>query len=135
MPIPHPAPAKDNPFKSRNAVNLATFVIGAELADVKNIGIQFKDANGNECAERVSVFAYLSTDPEGDDIVGTALDTVAIGTDGLLIPLVTGKAFQLISEADGDVDINITENATGTWYLILVMPDGSLVASGAITFV
>ncbi len=134
MPVPHAAPAKDNPFKARNAVNLATITVGTELADVINVGIQFKDANGNECAERVSVLAYLSTDAEGDDVAGTALDTVAIGTDGVAIPLVAGKCYQLISEADGDVDINITENATGTWYLILVMPDGSLVASGAITF-
>lgn len=129
------APAKDNPFRARNAVNLATITVGAEETDVINVGIQLKDANGNNIAERVSLFAYLSDDANGDSVAGTAPDTVAIGTDGLAIPLIAGKAFQLTSEADGDIDINITENGADTWYLVLVMPDGSLVVSGAITFV
>jgi hypothetical protein len=44
------------------------------------------------------------------------------------------KAFTLVSEADGDIDVNILDTGTPTFYLILVMPDGSRVASGAITF-
>ncbi len=113
----------------------ASFVIGAEAADVINVGIQLKDADGADIAVRGNVFAYLSDDANGDSVAGTAPDGgVAVGTDGLAIPVVAGKAFELISEADGDIDLDITESAGATWYLILVLPNGKLVASGAITF-
>jgi hypothetical protein len=127
-------PAADSPFYAANKVNRASFTIGAEAVDVINVAAQLKDANNAAVAERCSVMGFLSQDAEGDSLAA-ALDTVAIGTNGVAIPLITGRAFQFVSNASGQFDINITENATGTWYLHLVMPDGSLVSSGAITFV
>jgi len=117
------------------AMGTAAFVIGADAGTTINVAIQLKDSAGADLAVRGSVFAYLSDDANGDSIAGTAPSSGwAIGTDGLLIPLVAGKAAQLVSEADGDIDITITEAGSDTWYLILGMPDGRLVASGAITF-
>lgn len=112
-----------------------TFTIGSEAGNAINVAVQLTDSAGADLAVRGSVFAYLTTDANGDAIAGTAPSGgVAIGTDGLLIPLVAGKAFQLVSEADGDIDITITEAGTATWRLVLVMPDGRLAVSGAITF-
>lgn len=129
------APAKANPFAAANVVAGAGFVIGAESSNIINVGIQLRDANANDLAQRAAVRAYLSEDANGDSVVGTAPTTVAIGTDGVAIPLVTGKCFELVSEADGDIDLNITlSSGAATYYLALVMPDGSLVVSGAITF-
>jgi hypothetical protein len=112
------------------------FVIGDEVANAINVAIQLKDSAGADLAVRGSLFAYLSDDANGDSIVGTAPDGGwAIGTDGVLIPVVAGKAAQLVSESDGDIDVTITHAAGAkTVYLILVMPDGKLAASGAITF-
>lgn len=114
----------------------AAIVVGTESADVINVTIQLKQAkSGNDLAERGAVFAYLSDDANGDSIAATAPDgNVAVGTDGLLIPVVADKAFRLVSEADGDIDLDIGESGAATWYLILVMPDGRLIASDAITF-
>jgi len=114
----------------------AVITVAAEDTDVVNVAIQLVDRlNGNEIGERVSIFAYLSDDANGDSIAATAPDGgVAIGTDGLLIPDVTSKSFRLISEADGDIDVDVTESGTDTFYLILVMPDGKLIPSGALTF-
>lgn len=109
-------------------------VVGAQAGDIINVAVQLKTVAGADLAVRGSVLAYLSDDANGDSVAGTAPDTVAIGTDGLAIPLVAGKAFLLVSEADGDIDLNITEDGVDTWYLILVMPNGRLVASDAITF-
>lgn len=125
-------------FKQRawesSAANAVSFTIGAEAANVINVGIQLKD-KGLDVAERVSVLAYLSDDANGDSVAGSAPTTVAIGTDGVAIPLVAGKCFLLTSEADGDIDIDITLSAgADTWYLVIVLPDGRLVPSGAITF-
>ena len=40
----------------------------------------------------------------------------------------------VVSEADGDIDVNLIEAGAGTWYLVLVLPGGTLTVSGAITF-
>lgn len=122
----------------------AVITVGAEDANVINVAIQLNDGYDNAAAVRGSVMAYLSDDSNGDDLAATAPDGGwAIGTDGVLIPLasddgsviVPNKTAQLVSEADGDIDIDITHAAGAkTVYLVLVMPDGRLVVSGAITF-
>jgi len=113
----------------------ASFVVGSEAGNVINVAIQLKDADGEDLAARANVYAYLSDDANGDSIAGTAPDGgVAIGTDGIADPITAGKSFRLGSEADGDIDLNITESGADTWYLVVVLPDGSLKVSGAITF-
>lgn len=114
----------------------ATITVGAETGgNTINVSIQLLNGVGGERSERTAVLAYLSDDANGDSIAGTAPSGgVAIGTDGLAIPLVADKAFLLVSEADGDIDLDIVEAAGDTWYLILVNPNGDLLASGAITF-
>ena len=111
------------------------FVIGSEAGNVINVALQLNDADGTALATRAAVLAYLSDDANGDSLAATAPDGgVAIGTDGVAIPIVAGKAFLLISEADGDIDLDITETGAATWYLVIVLPNGKLVSSGAITF-
>lgn len=113
----------------------ATLTVGTQAGDVINVAIQLTDAEGNNLAVRAGLFAYLSDDANGDSIAGTAPSGGwAIGTDGLLIPVVAGKAAHLVSESDGDIDVSITEAGADTWYMILVDPTGRLIASGAITF-
>lgn len=114
----------------------ASFVIGAEDGGGKiNVAIQLQDGNGADLAVRGSVRAYLSDDANGDSTVATAPSgAVAIGTDGVLYDVGGAKKhFLLTSESDGDIDIDITEAGAKTEYLIIVLPNGKLVASGAIT--
>jgi hypothetical protein len=113
----------------------ATSVGGAEGGNAINVAIQLKDANGADLAVRGNVYGYLSDDANGDSLIGTATSgTVVIGTDGVMQVMEAKKSFRLTSESDGDIDITITEAGVKTLYLILVMPNGKLVASGAITF-
>jgi hypothetical protein len=128
-------PAEHNPFMAANVVNRAGFTIGAEGSNIINVAIQLKDADGNAIAQRAGLLAYLSTDSHGDNIAASAPSSgIAIGTNGLLIETIADKAFYVVSEADGTVDVNITEVGVTTFYIVLIMPDGSLVVSGAITF-
>lgn len=109
-------------------------VVGSIAGDVINVTLQLNDADGAALATRASVFAYLSDDANGDSVAGTApTGGVAVGTDGLAIPLVADKAFLLVSEADGDIDLDVEDSGADTWYLIVVLPNGKLVASDAIT--
>ncbi len=124
-----------NPSENRLKLGVPTITVGAEGGNSINVAIQLTDNSGEALARRASIMAYLSDDANGDSVAGTAPDgNVAIGADGVLIPVVADKAFQLVSEVDGEIDLDIGESSVDTWYLILVMPDGRLVASDAITF-
>lgn len=113
-----------------------SFTIGAEAANAIAVTIQLRDGKtGAECNERRAVHAYLSDDANGDSIVATAPDGGwAIGTDGLLIPVVANKAAILVSESDGDIDVAITHAAGAKTVYLIVVAGGLLHASGAITF-
>ncbi len=128
--------AKGNPFKTPSALGTPTFVIGAETGgNTKNVAIQLRDADGKDLAVRGVVEAYVSDDANGDVFNVTAVSGgVAVGTDGTLIPVIASKRFTLISEADGDIDLNFVEAAAKTVYLNIINPDGTKTTSGAITF-
>ena len=124
-----------SPYKAA-LVGGATITVGAEGSNAINVAIQLLDQNLRDLAQRGTVGFYLSDDANGDSITATAPSSgIAIGTDGLMREYITDKAGRLTSESDGDIDITLTEASTGTWYLVLEMPDGSLKVSGAITFV
>lgn len=109
--------------------------VGVIATRTINVAIQLNDAGGTALATRATVQAFLSDDANGDSIAAVAPDgNVVIGADGLLIPVVANKAFWLVSEADGSIDLDITMSTADEWYLIIVLPNGLLVASGAITF-
>lgn len=112
------------------------FTIGTEATNIINVAIQIEDLmSGAEVGERMAFPFYMSDDANGDSIAAAAASGgIAIGTDGVMIEWTANLAGMLISEIDGDIDINITEVGVDTWYLVLVMPDGRLAVSDAITF-
>ncbi|MGB0385869.1 MAG: hypothetical protein ACPGWR_13705, partial [Ardenticatenaceae bacterium] len=106
-----------------------------EATNAITVNVQVKDGNGGALAERKALMWYLSDDANGDSIAGTAPDGgIAGGTDGVLIEWTANLAGLYISESDGDMDIVITESSVDTWYLVTVLPNGSLAVSDAITF-
>lgn len=119
----------------------ATFKLDIEAANERTVSIQLLDKEGREMQQRASLWAYLSSDANGDalEAVSGTL-TIASGTDGIVhLASAANSAghstFMLTSEADGDIDVSITQTSgADTFYLVLVMPDGSRVISGAITF-
>jgi hypothetical protein len=127
--------SKTNPFKT-SAYATATFTIGTETSNAITVNVQLKNQSRNNAAERGFVHWFLSDDAAGDTLTATAPDGgVAVGTDGWLAQLVTGKVGVALSEADGDLDVVVTHAAGAkTVYLNLVMPDGTVVTSTAITF-
>lgn len=121
-----------NVFGTSGELYGATITVGADSGTVVNVAIQLTDFRGSDLATRACLFAYLSDDANGDT-VGTAHSTSpAIGSDGLLQVVVTDLSFFLTCESDGDIDIDFTDSAGQTIYLVLVMPDGRLVVSDAI---
>jgi hypothetical protein len=115
----------------------AVITVSAEDTDVVTATIQLYSDTGavDELSNVAAVYAYLSDDSGGAGIAATAPDGgIAIGTDGVYTEIVSGKAGWLISEADGDIDIEVTESGTDTFYLVLVLPSGRVIVSDALTF-
>ncbi len=117
-----------------NQVASASFTIGAEAGNAITVAVQLKDAAGNDMATRSAVGFYLSADANGDS-TAVAATSLAAGTDGVMQEFIANSAGRLISEADGDIDVAIGDaSGVATYYLVLVMPNGSLSVSSAITF-
>jgi hypothetical protein len=112
----------------------AGWVIGTETSNVINVGIQLREASGADLASSQAVQAYLSGAADGGTLATAPSGGVAIGTDGLAIETIADRAFVLVSENDGDIDLNITHTGAGSFYLVLVLPSGKLAISPIITF-
>lgn len=122
-------------LNGRDVQVAASFTIGTEVANAIAVTIQLSDRkNGGDMSERIGLAWYLSADANGDTVAAAPSSGIAIGTDGLLLEWTSNVSGWVISEADGDIDVVLTEVGTGTWYLVLVAPDGKLYPSGAITF-
>ncbi len=126
----------DNLHADTVGVSDVTFVVGSEADDMINIGMQFTDADGTAVAEVVVATVYLSDVATGIGIAATAPDTaVTAGTDGaVLAVVVTDKVLLMQSEADGDLDLLLDESSVDTWYVCVVLPNGTLAISAAVTF-
>ena len=112
----------------------AIMVVGAEGGSTINVTIQLKDVLGVDLAKIASVWAFMSADAAGLAVDGNSMSTApAIGTDGDMKIALTNFMFLLTSAADGDIDIDFVDTGTNTHYLVLVMPNGRHVVSGAIT--
>jgi hypothetical protein len=134
--VKNKVPDARSPYSQRAIANATFPTIGAEIANVITVAVQLKSDQGTDLAVRGSVQWYLSDDAAGDVLVATAPDGgVAGGTDGWTSPTVTGKRGQSVSENDGDIDIAITHAAGAkTVYLNIILPDGTIKTSPAITF-
>lgn len=112
------------------------FVVGAEAADVINVAGQVVDAHGKDIEFSAALPFYLADDADGQVPSSAApAGGIAIGTDGALIEWTADLSGLLITEADGDFDIDLTNaTTTPTFYLVVVLPTGKLAISDAITF-
>lgn len=112
----------------------ASIVVGAENTNVRAITIQLKDGQGNDLAHRAAVQIAVLADAQGNAFVGTGGSTgIAIGTDGALLAIVAKKLFLAISESDGDIDLTWTDTGTEAAYLAVILPNGKMIISAALT--
>lgn len=114
-------------------VGAATFSIGSEAAEAIVVSIQLKDFLGRDLTARTAVKVYLLDDANGDAFNTDNYTTVAAGTDGALVEAVADKVLECICEADGDLDVSLTITGAATTYVAVVLSDGTLAISGAVT--
>lgn len=125
-------------FLGNKSVQIKTYdvviTVGAEAADVINVAIQLNDPEGKALEEVGVVDWYFAADAAGLTPLTVAHDGgTAIGADGALIEVVANLSGKMISEADGDIDIDIEDAGAFTSYLVIILPCGGLVISDVIT--
>lgn len=116
----------------------ATFTIGTEDGGVITVDVQLTDPNDANLAAVHALKAYLAGADTGlslADITAAGL-AVAGGGDGLFIPDGgdSGVVGIVVCSATGEINLQVTGDAGETYYLVLVLPNGKLAISGAITF-
>ena len=125
-------------FLGNKSIQIKTYdvemTVGAEAANVINVAIQLNDPEGKALSEVGVVDWYFAADAAGLTPLTVAHDGgTAIGTDGALIETVADLSGKMVSEADGDIDIDITDAGAFTAYLVIILPCGGLVISDVIT--
>jgi len=95
------------------------------------VAIQLKDFAGNNLKVKGVFYIYTSSDATGD--APAAITTIAKGTDGDVLILLATYYWMAISEDDGSIDVTVDGATTTTCYLNVVLPNGKVVHSDAIT--
>ncbi len=105
------------------------FTVSDNDTTTPNIAMQFVDIGGNDIDHPVGVMCYLSTDTAGQTLAvdNTDITEIAIGTDGtILAEPVTDVVALCVSEADGDLDLEITVANGKSVYFNVIMPNGEV---------
>ena len=111
----------------------ATFTLVS--SDPAVVTIQLKDYAGNDLTVPASVMAWISSTATGIDPAAVSSELALTGSgDGAVLIHLTHYLYQLISEADGDIAVTITDTGTTAQYLTLLMPNGKLVVSQHLVF-
>lgn len=85
MPVNREVPPLKSPYRYALIGN-ATFTLGAEASNARNIVVQLKTPRGMVLPKRGYVHAYLSSDANGDFITQVTPDSVVAGASGTILP-------------------------------------------------
>lgn len=103
----------------------ATITPGAEAADEINVAIQLKNTDGSNVASIKAVDAWFGTSATDPTLASAAPDGgAAAGANGKLVELVADKAFKLVTNATGAVNVVITESTAKSFFLWVALPNG-----------
>lgn len=128
-------PAKRNPYNN-SAFGLVTWTLASEAANVIKVTGKAKDARNRSVAGPLPLRVWLTQDAATLALAGTAPSgTVAIAAKGsILVTAVAKLVFDLVTNADGEFDLNITDATAGNWHVCVQLPDGGVSVSDAVDF-
>ena len=112
------------------------FSIGAEATNAITTAITVTGAASNaSLGVALALPFYISSDAVGQTLEAGVDLTPTAGTDGTII--VSGgdsKVYgHIVTETTGEMDFVITDTGTDTYYINLILPNGRIATSGAIT--
>lgn len=128
-------PAKNNPYNN-SAFGLVTWTVAAEASNVIKVTGKVKDARNRAVVGPIPLRVYLTQDTATGIVAPMAPSgTVVIAAKGAIVATITAKlVFDIVTDAAGEFDFNITDATAGNWYLAVVSPDGALIFSDVADF-
>lgn len=111
------------------------FTIGAEAGNViKVTGTVYGDRR--KASGQGVLRVWLTQNTTSLAVAGTAPSgTVVIAAKGTIVASEVSKLVHtIVTDANGEFDLNVTEAGVATWYVCVQLPDGSVVRSAAVTF-
>lgn len=113
------------------------FTIGDEdMSDVREINVQFNDEDGNpvgvRCGAIMALFADANPNAFATSTGSTGIAIKSSSPDGALLALVASKVWLVVTESDGDLDLEWTDTGTDAAYLGVLLPNGTWAMSAVI---
>lgn len=119
---------------SANAPANATITLATPVSTARAITIQLKDAAGNNLTAGARVGLYVFAGATGATLATTGGSTgIAIGASGVLVTHTAKKVFEAVSDDSGVIALSWTDNASEVAYLGVVLGNGTIVRSAALT--
>ena len=114
----------------------AVISLAVQSGDKIVVDIQFKDYAGNNLKEPLNFYGYCCVGSDGlVKETHTNSSEIAIEEYGNLEIELAKTSYNLITNATGHIDLDMTDTADNSYYFCVVLPDGRLVVSKVITFV
>lgn len=111
------------------------FTIGAEAANAITVSMVFKNGAGQTQQVPKAGLWYLADNATGlTPSTSPPQTSIVAGSNGKMTKWTTNLSGFFVTTAAGLLDAVITDTGTPTFYLVIVLPNGSLAVSGAITF-
>lgn len=111
----------------------ADITIGTETSDEIAVTVQLQDSSGNNITSgNYALYMFLSESDENINIAGNVPDGLGGGA-GRFTEIIANAYWLAIFE-NGEFGISIIETDVETWYLVIILPDGTFSFSDAITF-
>ena len=115
-------------------ISIVEIDVSAEDADV--VAVKLEVYLGDDLVQENYVFRmWLSDQTNGLNLATTAADGGFNAADGNLIEeITTGKSFYYACDDTGSIWVDVQHSGAMTVYLAILLPDGTLFISSAITF-
>jgi len=111
----------------------AVITVGAKVSNVRNISVQLKDANGNNCPGVQAFDIIMLLNAAGSDYAATGGSTgVAQGANGKVLAEVAKKIFSAMTDSTGLLAITYTDTGSEAVFLGVRLPNGRIVISSAL---
>lgn len=113
-----------------------TITVAAEDTNVVNVAIQVIGGDDQDIDANVHLLVWL-TDTEGAAVVPGSAPSggTAVGATGVvLVELTADVLFLAVTDANGNLELDVTEAGAATWYLNVGLPGGGVVVSDVLTF-
>lgn len=121
------------PVAVQAPIYTAQILVEPEDTNVRQIAIYFTDENGEYTTDIQSVTLVVFADAAGAALATTGGSTgIEIGATGTLITLVSKKVFIGITDG-GTIKLTWTDTATEAAYLGVILPNGNVAISDALT--